>query len=428
MACARLEHADTGALLHELTPTGPGAPLPALGLLLHKFQDAGTGVESFAYYGGIIPGLALPCGVPVRLVLDNAYQSPRFTGRADSATACLQLDWWHDSPLYRVPYGTGLHQRLYVENAGLQYAPTREKSEVIVNPATGEDTVVFMAKIRAATVSTEPLPAYLAEALSAANAHQRFAVDGEEWKLAEAKETKAGTDGGRDAFTLTFEQTDVLVRRSCPVPAPVSLPYAPDMVRPWRCGDTSDTAPDFQPDGEGICESDNDDLNTGYVLYTTRDVNPNSASFNQVGAPVRGEQPNEAQCPVPPLYYSAEVAGYTSRSDCAEGQASGEPVYYRLAAGAQTSRVSQAQANEAAQALYATQAQAHANATGTCLTAGPGGGAATYVPVYTPDGCFACQMANEADLSDVRDATAPEINQYTRAYNNNGTACAPCAN
>ena len=103
--CAWVEHADTGARIATLLPTGQTstAPPPAA-LVLQRVPDPGRGVDHFLYTGNVLPGVRLPCGVPLRLVLDNAYQSPRFLAY-DDLSDFLALEWWHNGPLAGVPYG-----------------------------------------------------------------------------------------------------------------------------------------------------------------------------------------------------------------------------------------------------------------------------------------------------------------------------------
>lgn len=403
--CARIEHADTGALVIDLVPTGQGVAVPALGLTLAKYQDVAAGVEHFAYLGALVPGLALPCGVPLRLILDNAWQSPRFLARADLDTTCLLAEWWHDFPLYRVPYGAGLRQHFYLENAALHYAPTATKQEVTTDAATGVERIDYLAQYRAATVSTEAVPPYLAEALSAARAHHRFTLDGEKWRIEDTKDTVAGSDGGRSTLVLDLQQTDVLIRRNCPAPVPVPLAFVAGSVRPWRCGVASDTAPDFQRTGAYACALDSSGRNTGQATFTEKDLNPYSATFNTTRPTALLAA--AALCPVP--YFSHAVSGLTTRNNCPSGQ-DGAPVTYTVPAGQFTSVISQADANGKADAFYAATKQANANANGTCTV-----GDAQYKPRYLPDGCFSDQMVNRADPNDVRDATADEHTRYFRA-------------
>lgn len=421
VSCARVEHADTGALIADLTPTGPGVVIPPLGVRLDKYQDAPAGAEHFVYAGGIVPGLLLPCGVPLRLVLDNVWQSPRFLARADVAATCLLAEWWHDYPLYGVPYGTGLRQRLYIENGAVQFADPTTKREVTADAATGQERIDFLAKVRGGTVATEALPAYLAEALGAADAHHHFTLDGEAWKVTEAKSAKAGADGGRDSFVLSMEQTQVLIRRNCPAPLLTAAPFSADMVRPWRCGDETDTAPDWQTI-QRICAEGPDGNNTGLVNWTQRDINRYSTTVGDLRNVVNAET-DTTLCPLPIVYRSVKVDGVTTRDNCPSGQ-TGSSVYYSVPAGQFTSTANQQEADDAALNYYNANRQAYANANGTC--SGSGGGTVEYRPVFTPAGCFACQMVNAADPSDVRDATRAEASLYSRATDDQGLFCVDC--
>jgi hypothetical protein len=213
LSCARIEHADTGAVVFTLTPTG-AVTTPSGGLALSKFPDPAAGVEHFIYYGAIIPGVTLPCGVPLRLIVDD-WQSPCFMPTIGLSNTHLLLEWWHSRPLSGVPYGTGLRQRFYIDNGALQFAPPRTEKETTKNPATGAVRVDFLAQYRQGTFQTEPLPAYLAEALMATEAHDTFTAGGEPWTVQQVKDQTQGVGGGRWALSMTVEHQQVLVRRGC---------------------------------------------------------------------------------------------------------------------------------------------------------------------------------------------------------------------
>lgn len=424
--CARLEDAATGAVLATLTPTGtnPGS----LGLLLEKYPDTGNGLEYFAYTGALVPGLTavLPCGVPCRLVLDNDYQSPAFVPITNAADYLL-LEWSHPAPLAGVPYGAGLTQRLYVAGAALAYIEPRTERSLSKDPDSGGEHLDFAASWARRTVATEPLPAFLAEALALLPQHALLEVDGAPWRPIEAKPVASGPDGGRHALALTLEGLTPAITRACSPPAPVPAAYDPaaDAPRPWRCGMASDTAPDYQPLADYTCEADAGGYLTGYALYPTTDINPYSTTAGQSG-PAR-RRLAIAQCPVPPTYPSARVVGFTPRNDCPTGQVAADTVFFDLPAGSFTSRASQAAADALATAYYATAAQANANTHGTCWTGGP----VQWVPYYGDNACFTCQMANLADAGDVRAATSAEISLYFRNYGvdpNTGqpVACPDC--
>lgn len=415
--CARLEHADTSVLIADLVPVGEGVAVPPLGLVLSKYPDQGAGVEHFAYLGAVIPGLSalVPCGTPVRLVLDDAYQSPRFICRPDVATACLALEWHHPRPLSGVPYGAGLRQRLFVEGAALALLDPRTEKDVNKNPDSGAETTVSQTDWAQRSLSTEPLPAYLAEALLASSLHATFTADGEPWRVVSAKSTVFGDEGGRYTVALTLESLAGLTRASCGAPVPVAAAYNPatDAPRPWRCGDASDAAPDFQPSGTFECDVD-ENGNNGNVNLDTVDINPNSPSYQQTGSRPGGF--DLVRCPLPPLYSSAKVFGTTTRDDCASGSV-GSAVYYEVPAGQFTLRTTadpvatQAALDAQAQAYYDANAQANANALGYCNATGSGG-VVYWQPQYDEMGCFTCQMVNQNDAADVRAATGAEIDQF----------------
>lgn len=418
--CARVEHADTGALITTLTPVGyTGAAGNDFDLPFRKYTDEAHGVEHFVYFGGIVQALALPCGVPLRLVVDTEWQSPRFHAVPD-LSGFLLLEWWDNGPANGVPYGTGFRQRLYVENAALQFTePTTEK-ETTKNAATGEERIDYLAKTNNAAFTVPLVPAYLAEAVSGAEASAHLEIDGQAWQAVDIKPAVQGEDGGRWNLAITVKQKQVLrYRASCPPDPLADAGYdaTADAPRPYRCGDTSDTAPDFVDTGGFNCETD-DFGNTGYAVLETRDNNPYSTTCGQTSQRNVGQ---DARCPVPPTYYSAKVSGYTTRNNCPTGQ-TGESVYFEVLTGAFTSRANQQAANDLAQAAYDANRQANANTTGSCA----GGADTGYGPVYNGDGCFACQMENRGDATDIRSATLAESRQYFRRTDNNGDPCTPC--
>ena len=409
--CAWIEHADTGARIATLLPTGgtAGSP-PPNALVLSRATDAARNATHFIYSGGIIPGLALPCGVPLRLVLDNAYQSPRFLAYTD-LSGFLSMEWWHGGPLAGVPYGTGMRQHFYVDAAALAYAPTARKKDVTLDSATGLERLDFLSLLRTATLNTEPLPGYLLEAFDGLEAHSNVLLDGEAWKVKEVKATTSGPEGGRSSLSVTVEQQQVVISRAGLAPL---LPVRPfnavtDAPRPWRCGDTTDTAADYQT-FQRTCGEDANGNNSGGVNWSQRDMNPGSATFNATRTVLNAET-DVVLCPLPHVYQSALVSGQPQRNNCPAGQ-SGTAVTYTLAAGLFTSLSDQATADQAARDHYAATAQAYANQHGACVAGGPGGTGAVYNPVYTAAGCFACQLVNAADPADVRDATDAEAAQY----------------
>ncbi|MBF9140857.1 DUF5977 domain-containing protein [Hymenobacter properus] len=405
--CATIVDADTEDVLVNLAPTGQtaGSP-PALGLVLAKVIDGDR--EHFLYYGALIAGLALPCGRPLRLLLDNAWQSARFVA-INNLSGYQKLEWTHPGPLSGIPYGTGLVQRLYVENGGLQYAAPREVQASSQDATTGALRTDYFASYASRTSTVPPVPRFLADAVQGAKAHKTFTVDGEPWRLTGAKETEAGPDGGRWSLQLSLESLEALQSRTACPPAPLAVhafdPVA-DAPRGWRCGDTSDTAPDWQT-FQRTCAEANDGSNSGLVNWSQRDVNPYSAGYSNTRSVLNAET-DTVLCPIPPTYYSAEVSDLVTRNNCPSGQVGGA-VAYTIAAGLFSSRESQADADASALAYFNANKQAYANTHGTCTSA-------AFQPVYydsgTFTGCFACQMVNPDNASDVRSATADERAQY----------------
>ncbi|MGI4864144.1 MAG: DUF5977 domain-containing protein [Janthinobacterium lividum] len=371
--CATIVHADTEAVIAILSPTGQTVGGPAaLGLVLQKVVDQANLREHFIYTGAAIPALNLPCGVPLRLLLDNGWQSARFmavvelSGPPDGVSATYQrLEWSHPGPLSGIPYGTGFTQRLYLENAGLQYASPREVEQSSQDATTGIIRQDYLAQYERRTTNVALAPRYLTNAMLAARAHRTFRVDNQRWKLVEVKETVAGTDGGRWTLALTLEDLEPLQSRlSCPadpLPAVVFDPVA-DAPRLWHCGDTSDTAPDYQPTGATSCELANG-INTGYVLLETEDLNPYSHSAGQSGPPIRNLDP--VACPVPVVYQSAAYSDFATRNDCQSGYL-GSVVVFSATAGQFTSTVDQSTADGLAYAFVQAGKQAYANQQGTC--------------------------------------------------------------
>lgn len=422
ISCAWVQHADTGARVKTLVPTGAVTPVPALGIVFTKLLDGDT--EYFTYDGALIPNVGLPCDVPLRLVIDNAYQSPRFFALAPASalrSTHLLLEWYHSGPLHGVPYGRGFRQRFYLENGALQELDPREEEVTNKNPDTGEEKTVSLNLFGQKAFAIDPVPAYLKQAMHAARAVRYFLADGQEWKLLSAKATSAAADGGRWSVAGTLESKEPLLSRGCLRPLLATVAYDPvaNVPRGWRCGDTSDTAPDFRPTGTYSCELSTG-VNTGYVLETYRDYNPYSASSGQ-NQQRRSASQDLARCPVPVAISSAEQRATAQKNDCPSGQI-GSVETLVVPAGAYTSQVGQADADAQAQAYAQSQVQAYANMVGTCQPGGP----ATYIPSYSDTGCFSCQMVNQANATDVRDATAAEVRRYYRTTNNIGDDCPRC--
>ncbi|KAA9333413.1 hypothetical protein F0P96_10615 [Hymenobacter busanensis] len=246
--CARVVRADTGAVLVTLSLTGGTYPLD-----VEKRTDGQT--DYFLYYGAIVPGLSLPCGIPLRLVVDE-FTSVRFSAIAD-LSGYLLLEWYHDGPLAGIPYGAGMRQRLYVEAGALRFGPPRQDIEETQDKATGTKRTDFLALTRTATFTVPPAASYLVQAVHAARAHRYFEAGGLPLAVTDTKQSDFGTDVCRWTLDVTVEDVDVLVARGCPAPLPV-LDVAPYTPRPYVCGDTSDVAPDWQRKHpvETECEQD----------------------------------------------------------------------------------------------------------------------------------------------------------------------------
>lgn len=368
--CIWVEHADTGERIQTLLPTGATVvPVPSLGVVFTKLTDAPNKAEHFTYNGNPIAGLDLPCGVPLRLIVDNTYQSARFVALApagEMAQTHLTLEWYHDGPLDGVPYGRGFRQRFYLRNGSLQTLEAREIKESTPDPDGGAERIDALSLFAQTAFTVEPTPAYLAQAIMAARAPKYLLADGNPWRLLTVKATTAGNDGGRTTLIGTLEDETPLLRRGCLTPALPVEAYDPDASAPrgWRCGDESDTQPDYVNTGVYSCEVDGNGRNTGYVLETTQDLNPNSPSYGQI-AYRTSASPDLARCPVPTVYYNTKQTAYARRNDCGPGFfGSVEP--FVVPAGEYSSTTKQSDADDQALAAAQAQAQANANATGVC--------------------------------------------------------------
>jgi hypothetical protein len=371
--CAWIINADSGQRVETLVPTGApqtGGNVPALGLVLQKQLDQANGADYFLYDGALVPGLALPCGVPLRLIVDNAYQSPLFYAVAPAAAlhqTHLQLDWYHDGPLAGVPYGRGFRQRLYVDNGALQFGEPRTEKVSSKNPDSGAEVLQSLSQYAVRTFVVAPAPTYLAEAVSVAQAPKFFLADDEAWRLTTVKATAVGPDGGRWVLSCTLEDQTPLLRRGChqwPLDLETYDP-ATDVPRGWRCGDESDTASDFQPTGDFSCELHDNQSPTGYVLEITRDLNRYSPTFGQAGPVKRSTAPDYDRCPLLTVYQSVTVYDAADKNDCAPGL-TGNNVIFPVPAGMFTSTVSQADANRQAADYAAANCQDYANQNGIC--------------------------------------------------------------
>lgn len=422
VSCAWIEHADTKDRIATLVPTGaPVRPavVPPLGLVFTKLRDHDT--EHFTYDGALIPGLDVPCGIPLRLIVDNAYQSPRFFALKPASAlreSHLLLEWYHGGPLQGVPYGRGFRQHFYLDNGSLQYLDPRSEEATTKDPDTSAERTLSLTLFAQAAFAIGPVPAYLAEALSAARAPRFFLAGGEIWKLQSVKTTSTAPDGGRWSVAGTLESEEPLLSRGCQLPALTPTVYDPvaDAPRGWRCGDSSDVASDYRPTGIFTCQLNTVYLNTGYVLETYRDLNPYSPTFGLEEQRVSATQ-DLARCPLP--FYSKALTVSARRDNCGSGYV-GSSVDFTLAAGAYVSNLSQADADAKAKAYADSQKQDNANASGTCQLSTP----STYEATYNANGCFSGFMANVNDPTDVRGATEAEYNQYrTQNAGSDGRDC-----
>ncbi len=422
LTCAWVEHADTGQRYATLVPGGTGGTTPNLGLALTKLVDTANQADYFTYAGAPVPGLSalLPCGVPLRLVLDNAYQSPRFYALApatDLLPGYLLLEWQHAGPLQGVPYGRGFRQQLYIDNAALTYLDPRQEKESTKSGDTGVERVDSLSLFDQTEFTLPVVPAYLAQALSAAPACSQLQADGQPWKLVAVKSAAVGPDGGRWTVTGTLENQTPLLRRGCaadPLPTEAYDAQA-DAPRGWRCGDASDRAPDLRPTGKYSCETSGGQ-NTGYALVEYQDVNPYSPTTGHLST----QRQADDRCPLP-TYYSAYDEALPQKNDCPAGS-QGSSVSFVVPRGMFTSHESQQQADQQAQDYITANAQAYANAHGACQVVA-GAGSATYVPVYASGGCFTGQMVNSQDATDQRAATSDEQAQYGGGTDNYGNPC-----
>lgn len=372
LSCAWIEHADTKARIATLVPTGsisPTTPVPSLGLVVQKLTDNATKTEYFTYEAALIPDLeaALPCGVPLRLIVDNAYQSPRFYAIDTAAklrASHMLMEWFHSGPLQGVPYGRGFRQQLFIPNGSLQFLDHRVVQESTKGPNGGPDRLDSIELFQQRAFAIEPVPAYLADAAEAGQAVKTLLVDGLPWRFISAKATTVGNDGGRWTLAVTVEDETPLLSRGCKAPALPTTPYDPAyMPRGWRCGDATDTTPDFQPTGVTSCELDDNGDNTGYVLTETEDLNPNSPTAGQTGAATRTL--DTVACPLPVTYYSAYYADSATRSNCQPGFL-GTTVLFEAQKDMFTSRLSQADADLKAYDYVQAGKQAYANQQGVC--------------------------------------------------------------
>jgi hypothetical protein len=211
--CARVVDALTGYTVFEF---------PVARLNYQKFSDAQH--DYFLYYGTSVANLQLPVCRPLRLQVDE-FTSPAFLAHAD-LSEYLRLSWWHDTPLQHLPYGTGLQQWLYIPGATLREQDPREERTETLNPVTAEKRVDFLAQARTVSFETEPLPAWLVQAVQGAKFHDTFRagsfLQGNR-PVKEVKQTAPGPDFCSRALSVTLEYPPVVVV-GCAVSTPVLMP------------------------------------------------------------------------------------------------------------------------------------------------------------------------------------------------------------
>lgn len=216
LQCARVLDAVTGDVLQEFDPRL---------LSFQKFEDATSAY--FLYYGSGVAGLVLPLCRPLRLRIDE-MTSVAFLVQSD-LSSYLWCRWWHDTPLQHLPYGTGLQQHLYVPGAVLREQDPREERTETKSAATAAVRVDFLAQARTVSFETEPLPAWLVQAVQGSRLHAWFAAGSSfyqgEYPVREAKQSEFGALSCARSLRLTLEYAPVAVSGCGPQPpALVALP------------------------------------------------------------------------------------------------------------------------------------------------------------------------------------------------------------
>jgi hypothetical protein len=257
---------------------------------------------------------------------------------------------------------------LYVDNGALQFEEPRTEKVSSKNPDTGAEVLQSLSQYAVRSFVVEPVPTYLADALSVAQAPKFFLADDEAWRLTAVKSSPVGSDGGRWTLSGTLENQSPLLRRGCHQPALEEHAYNPatDVPRGWRCGDTSDTAPDYGFSGEFSCELDDNQRSTGYVLESTQDLNRYSPTLGQAGPVVRSATQDLVRCPLPTLYDSDEIRVSAYKNDCPPGY-QGTLVELVVPAGAYQSTLNKYAADTLAFAYADANVQAYANDHGSCV-------------------------------------------------------------
>lgn len=265
--CARLVDADTYETVQELrvSQQEPSTPFT---LAYEKVTDGSR--EWILYYGAAIPGLLLePCR-PVRLLLDNAWQSAAMTPRED-AEAGLVLEWSHSGVFEDVPYGpgtAGFTQRLYLPGSRVKEGEVQREEEVVTDKRTGLRTTRFATLTRTGTFTVGPLPGWLAQAWQTAALHNSLTLSGFgevsslSFKQSDMTSSDSPAAGCRFRLEATALHVQVLTTAAaCAAAGPVlRVEPAPEDYEPhaYLCGDTTDTSAHWQrkTPAQTECEQD----------------------------------------------------------------------------------------------------------------------------------------------------------------------------
>lgn len=255
--CASLVDAVSYKLIVRLSvdPNDTSAPY----LPTQKATDGRT--EWILYYGGVIQNIPLVCGRPVRLILDNGYQSAAMVPVLHTG---LILEWYHSGVLQDIPYGVdGFAQRLYLPGTELLPADSALTVEEDTDALTGATTVTSQTLTYNSSFSVV-LPVWAARFWQTIPLHRyKFLSSFGDVSKLSIKQTDMGdgiTQGCRLRLDVTVQQTEILhVGSGCDRAAlPVLVEEAPAGFSPraYLCGDDSDTRSDWQRTGQSECEQD----------------------------------------------------------------------------------------------------------------------------------------------------------------------------
>lgn len=264
--CARLVDAVSLETVQELSV---GADTSAPYTLSYEKVTDGTR-EWILYYGSAIAGLSLPLCRPVRLILDNQWQSAPMVARADAQDGTV-LEWSHGGVFEDVPYGpgtAGFTQRLYLPDTRVREGELQREEEVSTDKRTGQRTTRFATLTRTGTFTVGPLPAWLAQAWQTAALHNSLSLTGfGEVSSLSFKQTDLTGEGSlaagcRFRLEATAQHVQVLTTAgNCASSAAALLVEpAPEGYAPhgYLCGDASDTRPHWQrkTPAQPECEQD----------------------------------------------------------------------------------------------------------------------------------------------------------------------------